>query len=784
MQVTLDQTLLDTINSYAAGQADVFAVTAHITTEDELELVLGEIFKMCQGQAGTLGIPLNRNTRVLYEELSTMRGSIEKAVAPILFGAAHNGDAPAPKVSLSSCLSHVLETTKFPLTEENFRTLAGLRRDNSPLEVVLHSFDAELAVALVEAQKALGPIHSLTLALKSEPEEEDDQAQETLTSLLNACPQASAITLYNMTDFTDSVVEKVEWPKRLRTLKVIGGNITKAGLTMLCQKCPLLTELHLREPLQLTHKDLQEVEFPNTLQNLLYDPYWGGDNKTLDCEGASKHARTMRACALLERESQDVKTEALNLLLAVRQEDPHYLPANLALAELYRTGAFGAPCNMVEAQRIRQELVQRCPNNPRVLALHARFLLQEGKLEDAHAHAESAYHREPEDDFVLATFADICRRMDNQPLAVTLVRRARRINPHNELAITCRGILKENNEDARDLFELALGINMHNQTALLELAFLKLQTNSVESNRQARDYLATLLQANAKHPTANFEMAKLCMAGTRLGIEKDEKLAYHYFQKALQADPNNHEINATFGEFLRTSENYNNLPQAVRLLEEAAAEPVLKRSRAAGEAETSLASIYMEDCAGSIEDRVRALQLCEQAYAKDPDDPFLLSMLGELLLTIDPERGIRYLEYVIEQHQNVPALIALGQYYSSNEPDKTVELLNQALGENDQDISTLIAVARYQLSLNNFADATSNLNCALAIDPNSPQALVLKARILIEEDKMAEAAEIILRVVRSTKFGIQTKQELVAILCENPDLLDGQRGAILEQLFN
>lgn len=801
MSVIIDPAVAQTVHFFYIGKASAEEVLNQIDRsahpQQALTGLMQEISNLSQGIVSTINIQLNDRVVSLYDMLTAVYESkIPAAPAAHQIAARHilpQQKAPARTdgmpLDTSQLLSSLLSTSKTVLTPAHFEGLKGLPQNNEPLDVCISFYHENLHESLAACQSVLGPINSLNLGYMAFSEDE-------LIALISCCPGLTKLQVSYAENLTDEAIEQIKWPQGLQELDVRHTSITANGLQQILQACQNIQALKIYGCEEITHKELMSMQMPKSLIDISCTPFWRLEtNVTEVCELAnadqvSHVALLLAASAVLESKEHPNKVQAQRWLEKALNMSPQFLPAAIAYAELFRAGTYDIKASPAASQAQIDLLLQSFPSHPGLLACKARLIIDES-LQEAHKLAQAAYFQAPCDDYVLATFAQILLESNNLVLAKTLCKRALTINPHNSYALVCYASLIETKDNlkAEELLRDALRINFHNQEALFLLGCMLIEDEDKATCHEGKRFLETLVQANPEHAGAHFTLASLHL-GQVPGIERDYGLALHHFQQAYNFDPKNIKLLTAYGEFLRTGPR-NDIPKALKLLQEAqdlgkdpAEEPVQKRTKASTpEADSSLAAILMDDVAGKAEDRNKALELCEKAFAETPNDPFLLSMLGELLLPIDPSRGVKYLLQVVEgQDQRIPALIALAKHEAVHEPDDAEKKLNEALKIKPNDLLANIARGKFAIEQNRYNEAKKYVVQALKADPNSAQALVLQARILADSEALDAANQTLEHIINSTKFGQQTRQDIVALLLEYPQLLGEKRNEALARL--
>lgn len=805
MSVIIDPAVAQTVTFYYTGKASAEEVINQIDRsahpQQALTALIQEISNLSRGAISTIGIQLNDRVVSLFDMLTALYESKIPGAQVAQVAARHiipQRQAPTRKADISEglpletsqLLSSLLSTSKSTLTEAHFEALKGMHQTNEPLEVNICYYRENLAESLAACQRVLGPINSLCLEYSAFSEDE-------LTALISCCPNLTKLQARYAEGLTDEAVQQIKWPQGLQELDICHTAISTNALQMILQDCQQLQVLRVDGCEAIPPQQLMCKLMPKSLVDISYTPFWKfGKNLAEVCELAtafheSPVALLIAANAFLESKEHANKLQAQKWLEAAININPQFLPAVIAYAELFRVGTYDIKASPAASHAMIDHHLQSFPSHPGLLACKARLLVDNVDVQGAHNLAQAAYLQAPYDDFVLATFAEVLLQSDNLILAKTLCKRALAINPHNSYALVCYASLLETKDNVRaeELLRDALKINFHNQDALFSLGCMLIQDDDEATCLEGKGFLETLVQANPEHASAHFELATLHL-GEVPGIARDYGLALHHFQQAYSFDPKNVALLTAYGEFLRTGDR-NDIPTSLKLLQEAheigeaaPQEPEQKKTKASNpETNTSLAAILMDDVAGKAEDRRRALELCENAFKETPEDPFLLSMLGELLLPIDPSRAVKYLCRVVQEHDEcVPALIALAKHEAAHEPDDAQERLDRALQIAPNDILANIARAKFEIAQKRYSNAKKYVVQALRADPNSAQALCLQARILADSEAIDNANLTLEHILNKTTFGQQTRQDIVVLLLEYPQLLEEKRAEVLARL--
>lgn len=719
----------------------------------------------------------------------------------------------ARSLHAGALLSQLLSTQGSELSEEVLASLKATCQENEPLEVTLKAKAPGLARSLMKAQEILGkPVVSLKVEYTTF--DLDD-----LVGIISSCPSLKKLSINNSRTVTDEVVEQAAWPKHLEVVTLQGTSITANGLQMLVTRCSELKSLDVRGCDELSSLELAKIAYPKTLVDFSCDPFWKKYKKILDKSDEEKIAQekmmqemrqvmqqpavspialTIGALALLEHNVPE-KEQARVWLEQARAIQLKFVQAGeiqsqsvqtgVALAELLRTGALDVKQAPLVSHAIVDELLQAHPEHPRIQAAKARLLLCDGHCERAHSLAHAAYKQAPNDDFVLATLAEISRREGNPGLA-TLSLRALKYNPRNVYAMTSRAnfIAHMDIEEASKLYKQALAINFHDQAALVGLGHYYVTSKNEKLILEGKKNLEEAVKANPDAADAHFALAKLYLYGEK-GITKDSQLALYHLEEAYRSDPTNVVILTTYGDLLRTGRKgiLIDIPKAITLLRSALEHDPLNYA-----ALITLASILMDDMAGDEYAPRKAQELCEEAYRQEQDDPFLLSMLGDLYTRNDgkcayePERGVELLESAIEESDDsVYAQLMLANFFvATKDPERAEEHLKNALKQDPEYVLANTARAKFEMTRADYEKAQKYVSRALEIDSKNPEALYLQARIYVAANK-AEAlnnANATLETLLATNYGQQTRQDIAILLTENPLLLGEKRQEVLKHL--
>lgn len=733
MSSTIDHTVGQTVLTYYQGHTDLDTVMSQIYQAPNSAHIITQLLHDIVTKYGNQELP--DRVEDFYNNLTAAHES-NLAAVPVHNVAMRHFARPlielvTTPLTTSCLLSHLLATSSGALTKDNFTDLQASKRRNEPLEVSIYSYRESLAASLTAAQAVLGPIHSLKITCRTYSEDE-------LVELINCCPELTSLCLTAVDHFTDEVVEEANWPDSLEFLDVQETDITSFGLRLLCTSCTKLCTLNVRGCKELSYVELLDIEYPKTLIDFTCNSYWLANKEFQTLEGAislienpSCVALTLAAVALSDDKAVNKPRVQKWLELALNQTDHKYLPAVIAYAELLRVGSPDTPASPDVSNELLDPLLEQFPSHCGLLAAKARLLVgKPSTFQQAREFAQLAYRQDPYNDFALATYAEILLREENFGLSDTLCDRAIRLNPRNSYALVCLADLATptRHGDAIALLQEALEINFYNQEALFSLAMLHVKSNNFA---EAKTHLEQLLKINPECGIAKFELTNIC-------------------------------------------EQMNN----------SAAEPVLKKTKAQDHEDVPVAVALAPML--QVEMPQLTLDDCEKAYKHRPNDPVLLTLLGQMLLATDPLLGVNFLYEVIESHsqESLGAHVALAKHEGATDEEEAVKLLEQALKLSPNDIAANIERAKIAISHNQLRTAANHIQAALKADRNCPQALILFAKLQACMDKLDQATGTIETLVQTQNLDVQTRQDIFVLLLQYPKLLGDKRKEAVIKLLN
>lgn len=141
-------------------------------------------------------------------------------------------------------------------------------------------------------------------------------------------------------------------------------------------------------------------------------------------------------------------------------------------------------------------------------------------------------------------------------------------------------------------------------------------------------------------------------------------------------------------------------------------------------------------------DFAAARHTLEQARARDPQAPFLMSMLGFVALRENKiDEGISDLKAELGNHpdpNNQVILLLANAYVYNKQPGEAASLLKKYVGRDDVQLS--LALADVQAKMQNHADAVTTLQTAAAAHPDDRPVASLLAMELVRVHRNTEAA--------------------------------------------
>ncbi len=737
--MSLPVTLIVAVQAYYRGESSLDAITQNLGSNPEtIPTLLQEIAKASMLQHNALSITYTDRIITLAERLTCMKTQTFVA----------NGHfAPAlarQPITKGDVLTFLFDKGTTIIPKESFEVVREL---DGPVALTI-SFDFQgIFESLQNAAEVLGHIQEVVVAYVDY--EEDD-----LNLLFGKLPEVKKIDLSRSLAVTDDFLAHAALPRTLEEINLWGTNISAQGVATLFAKCPLLKRVNLTNCNHILHEELAALPCPESLTDILYDPFWKTHDNLMLLEEAARLnlsspvAASLYVQALLESNRAD-KSEAIELLAPICQARPSFIPAQLLYIELLEqgTGKVAANHQKAKMQLARLEALHPVPS--------ARMLALKACLERDLDLAYDAYTSEPYDEFVLAILAELALENDIQPLTRFLLTRVHDTSARG--LTTAADLVKSYAADvAEERYKKALSINPHNIRALFGLATL-IQDTRID---EAIPLLLTLISLK-KSAKAYYALAKLHERKN----QTDE--ARSCYDEALQLDPNNPKIQASYGELLRMNhQGADDREKAVALFS-AACEPREKKAKRVPEdAHIGLAALQMEESSGKWANRAEALKHAEKACGRNPGDLFARSVLGELLLPVDSDRGIAYLEELVyhEDEIDLPACFALLTYYIYVDSDKADTYLELAERYAEDDVRLLVAKAKrhifnevYDLALELLEDAQTDV-----------ESLLLLTEIYLAKGENEKAKEAVLKITDPSR---DQQIELITLFAKYPTFM-------------
>ncbi len=670
--MSLPVALIEGVKGYYKGEYSIEAVTRALGNDPQtIPTLLAEIAKAQQNQRNALGIKYSERVITLTETLTCMMS------ASRLANGHFSSELVKEPVTKREALSCLFAKATSALTKESFEACRDLE---GPVEISVANVHAELLTSIQNATDVLGPIQKVALLYT-------DFEKDALIAFIEKFPQAKQIQLSQSLELTDEVLEEANLPKTLEEIDLWGTSVSAKGLSTLFEKCPALKRVNVANCENIDHLELAGLVCPDSLTDIVCDSFWVTGKNFEELEAAAKKnsnsplACLLYASALLESSRAD-KSEAVHLLEQIFTARPSFIPTALLYIDLLQTGHSNLEANLLKAKGALIRLEQTDPIcTPRMLCIKA---LNTRNFDLAY----EAYKKEPHDEFVTSVLSELALEQDNVPLAAFLARRTLRTNERNARAhLTAAALTRRDSCDiAEDHYRTALSINPHNKQALFGLATLIQDTRPDD----AIPLLLTSLSLE-KTADANFALAKL------YARKNDLENAKASFEDALKLDPYNAQIQYHYGEFLRmTHPDPEGRKKAIGLLS-AACEPQEKKKRITyDDAHASLAALQLEELSGTFANTNEALKHAELAFAKNPKDPFVRSILGELLLLIDEERAVAYLEDLVysQDEIDISAAVALATHFIESDDEKAEKYFELLEAHAEDDVRLALAKAR------------------------------------------------------------------------------------------
>ena len=616
------------------------------------------------------------------------------------------------------------------------------------------------------------------------------------------------------------------------------------GLALLRGGDPVGSETELRKALALKHPAEQVA--PPLAQAMLAQ---GQYKKLTDEFGQTKlgqaaaeaNLKTSIAAAQAAQGKSDLAKDALAAALAA---DPTYLPAQLAQARNKAIAQdFDGALAAVEA------IIASAPNNDEALKLKGDVLLYgKNKVEDALAAYRKAVEIKP--DYIGAHVAILTMllrdgRLDDAASQLALLKKVSPNGVQTRYFETMVAYQQKNFKLARDSSQQLMKLVPNSPMSLQLAGAVELQLNSLV---QAEAYLFKAVQAApeaalarrllvttylrsgqpAKALTAlqpalkgdNVDVATNSIAGEVYLQNGDIKKAEEFFAKAAKQDPKNMRARTALA-----------LTHLAGGRDEAAFAELQEISGSETGATADLALISAHLRRGDLDKALKAIDVLE---GKQPGKPLAANLRGRTLLAkkdipgarksfersveLDPtyfpsvaslaaldmadkkpENARKRFEAVLAKDpKNAQALLAVAELRarSGGAKDEVAELIQRAVTANPTEKGPRLLLVDFHLRNNDFKQALSAAQSAVAAVPDSPELLDALGRAQQASGEMNQALASFNQVatmqpqspipqMRLAEAHMAAKNKDAAAsslrkaLALKPDLLDAQRGLIL-----
>jgi tetratricopeptide (TPR) repeat protein len=145
-----------------------------------------------------------------------------------------------------------------------------------------------------------------------------------------------------------------------------------------------------------------------------------------------------------------------------------------------------------------------------------------------------------------------------------------------------------------------------------------------------------------------------------------------------------------------------------------------------------------------------------------------------------------YDEYVAAQKidpKSINPYIALAELYEQNKDrDHARESIGYAVQQNPKDLAVHLQAARWGLTTNQLNEAQKYADQALAIDPNSLEAIILRGVIARFTGNLDKAQTLLEKAVQQAPANIEASNQLALVLIESPNKANQDRAMQIAEL--
>ncbi len=421
-----------------------------------------------------------------------------------------------------------------------------------------------------------------------------------------------------------------------------------------------------------------------------------------------------------------LRNEATELLEASLEHLPNNLALLLRLAEIAKSRG-----QVDKAEQYLKQASDANPNAEGPVTQLAGFYLEAGRPEEALGVANRSLSHFSRSAALLETMGKAQLRLARYTEASRTFRQLAKLNPDDPEPVYLLGRALEARgdvEEAQVAKSEAMEIATDDESLAIRLQEI-LDLLNAQDFEGARDAARRFQETNPDDHNG-FTIEGMALIGLQAFGEAEQA-----FRKALELRPGAADASNNLASLaLRGGD----LDEARRVLQESL-------EHFPGHFQNLKRLADLEDRAGNEE---RSVELLQQAIELQPKAASAAIQLGRLqLLRGEPEKALQATHHLIPLYPSDPALLEIvgsSQLALGNNADAVLtfrSLVQNAKGQAVEEAHRLLATAL--LRAGNAQDAKVSLNKALAINPNHPRSVVLRARLHIVDGEPDEAAELI-----------------------------------------
>lgn len=494
-------------------------------------------------------------------------------------------------------------------------------------------------------------------------------------------------------------------------------------------------------------------------------------------------------------------TEAVNRLEEILATFPGYKKANSRLAEaiLLKFDGYldGERKNRVYKLLEKADSVDA--NSVETLRAKARNLMVEGKLKDATVRIQQALSLNPQDADSMQTKGEIELALEDYKTALSSFSKAMQLDPKSVRAKYYYYVTKTklgSFKEAKEGFtQLTSDMNAHPKSNIEKFALLVREGASDKAKTELEQYLTEKDKDLSPYESAkgwkiisDIELAKGNTQGAIDALEKavskmalNHKFAFElgklYFKQknfaksslhystAVTLDPENVDYLLQLGISLQ---------QEGRLKE---AEEQLKKvtTKAPKNFDGLYQYAYTRYKLGYADEVLTQL---ESSIKENPSFLQGKILLGEIQVEKnDIKNSLMNFQQALsaskDKHTTIMALTALGNYYLKQESwSKAKRYYVQAILKDPNSYDLHFALAKIDVASNQIVDAQAHLHQMQKINPESPEAKVLQAGILVKQNQFDKAIEVYRDVLKIKEKDYETRISLAKVLIEEEKYSD------------